>query len=77
METTRELAPIMPAHRSIYEGGFTDIVSYTALKGSDEDHAFEVLHENRDINSKLIQVFKGMFKNKMNNGKQKFNYKMN
>ena len=34
---------------------FTDIVGYTALMGSDEDHAFEVLKQNREIHSKLIE----------------------
>ena len=37
---------------------FTDIVGYTTLMGSDEDHAFEVLRKNREIHSKLIKQFK-------------------
>ena len=37
---------------------FTDIVGYTALMGSDEDRAFEVLRVNREIHSELFQVFK-------------------
>ncbi len=42
--TTRRLAAIM----------FTDIVGYTALMGSDEDRAFEVLGKNREIHNHLI-----------------------
>ena len=41
---------------------FTDIVGYTALMGSDEDRAFEVLSQNRDIHSKLIEQFNGTLK---------------
>jgi adenylate cyclase len=33
---------------------FTDIVGYTALMGSEEDHAFEVLRKNREIHKKSI-----------------------
>ena len=43
---------------------FTDIVGYTALMGSDEDRAFEVLRKNREIHSQLIQVFKRAQKTK-------------
>ena len=38
---------------------FTDIVGYTALMGSDEDRAFEVLAINRKIHTQLIGQFKG------------------
>jgi adenylate cyclase len=56
--TTRRLAAIM----------FTDIVGYTALMGSDEDRAFEVLHKNREIHSKLIEQFKGTLIKEMGDG---------
>ena len=46
---TRRLAAIM----------FTDIVGYTALMGSDEDRAFQVLRANRAIHFKLIEQFNG------------------
>lgn len=55
----RRLAAIMPARRSLCEGGFTDIVGYTALMGSDEDRAFEVLGKNCEIHTKLIEQFGG------------------
>ena len=38
---------------------FTDIVGYTALMGSDEDRAFEVLAKNREIHTKLVEQFNG------------------
>ena len=38
---------------------FTDIVGYTALMGSDEDSAFQVLRKNREIHSKFIEHFNG------------------
>lgn len=57
----RRLATIMFTRRSLCEvglptvafakAGFTDIVGYTALMGSDEDRAFEVLQKNREIHS--------------------------
>lgn len=66
-EQQRRLAAIM----------FTNIIGYTALMGTDEDRAFEVLHLNLDIHTEFIQVKKRMLKDKMSYGKQKFNYKMN
>ena len=47
---------------------FTDIVGYTALMGSDEDRAFEVLHKNREIHSKLIEEFNGTLIKEMGDG---------
>jgi adenylate cyclase len=38
---------------------FTDIVGYTALMGSDEERAFQVLSQNREIHNLLIGKFKG------------------
>ena len=42
LEHQRRHVAIMPAHQSPErdEGGFTDIVGYTTLMGSDEDRAF-------------------------------------
>ena len=56
--TTRKLAAIM----------FTDIVGYTALMGSDEDRAFEVLHKNRKIHTRLIEQFNGTLIKEMGDG---------
>ena len=47
---------------------FTDIVGYTALMGSDEDRAFEVLHKNRKIHTKFIEQFKGTLIKEMGDG---------
>ena len=55
----RRLAAIMSARRSHCEGGFTDIVGYTALMGSDEDRAFEVLDKNLEIHNQLVEKYNG------------------
>ncbi len=47
---------------------FTDIVGYTALMGSDEDRAFEVLRKNREIHTKLIEQFNGTLIKEMGDG---------
>jgi adenylate cyclase len=47
---------------------FTDIVGYTALMGSDEDRAFEVLRKNRKIHSKLIEQLNGTIIKEMGDG---------
>ncbi len=46
---SRQLAAIMPARPKCNEGGFTDIVRYTALIGEDEQKAFELLKKNRAV----------------------------
>ena len=47
---------------------FTDIVGYTALMGSDEDKAFEVLEKSRDIHIKSINQFNGKLIKEMGDG---------
>jgi len=47
---------------------FTDIVGYTALMGSDEDRAFEVLGKNREVHVHLIKKFKGTLIKEMGDG---------
>lgn len=47
---------------------FTDIVGYTALMGSDEDLAFEVLHKNREIHTTLINQHDGTLIKEMGDG---------
>ena len=49
MSEERRLAAIM----------FTDIVGYTALMGSDEDKAFNMLKRNHEIHENLIKQFNG------------------
>jgi class 3 adenylate cyclase len=49
MPQTRQLAAIM----------FTDIVSYTALMGKDEQKAFEFLVKNRALHKPTIEAFNG------------------
>jgi len=58
MHAKRKLAAIM----------FTDIVGYTALMGSDEDRAFEVLEKSRDIHIKSINQFNGKLIKEMGDG---------
>ncbi|WP_297692759.1 adenylate/guanylate cyclase domain-containing protein [uncultured Eudoraea sp.] len=58
MSAKRKLAAIM----------FTDIVGYTALMGSDEDMALEVLRKSRDIHIKNIKQFKGILIKEMGDG---------
>jgi class 3 adenylate cyclase/tetratricopeptide (TPR) repeat protein len=47
---------------------FTDIVGYTALMGSDEERAFEVLRKNREIHTNLIERFSGTLIKEMGDG---------
>jgi adenylate cyclase len=47
---------------------FSDIVGYTALMGSDEDRAFEILRKNREIHSKFIERFNGALIKEMGDG---------
>jgi len=49
MSQSRQLAAIM----------FTDIVGYTKLMGEDEQRAFELLDENREIQRSLIEKCNG------------------
>ncbi len=47
---------------------FTDIVGYTALMGSDEDRAFDVIRKNREIHTELVGKFKGTLIKEMGDG---------
>lgn len=47
---------------------FTDIVGYTALMGSDENKAFEVLGKSRDIHIKSIAQFNGKLIKELGDG---------
>jgi class 3 adenylate cyclase len=44
----------MPEDRRLAAIMFTDIVGYTALMGSDEDKAFDILKRNHTIHENLI-----------------------
>src|SRR6266540_673608 len=58
MHSSRQLAAIM----------FTDIVGYTALMGSNERKAFEVLKKNRLIQKPVIEEFNGKFIKELGDG---------
>ncbi len=47
---------------------FSDIVGYTALMGSDEDKAFQVLRQNRSIQQSLINKYNGEWLKEMGDG---------
>ncbi len=47
---------------------FTDIVGYTALMGSDEKRAFEMLEKNRDIHTRLLEKYNGTLIKEMGDG---------
>jgi class 3 adenylate cyclase len=58
MSQTRQLAAIM----------FTDIVGYTALMGSNEQRAFELLNENRQIQKPVIERYHGRWIKEIGDG---------
>jgi TolB-like protein/Tfp pilus assembly protein PilF len=47
---------------------FTDIVGYTALMGSDEKKAFEVLRKNRNLHKPIITKYQGTFLKEIGDG---------
>jgi class 3 adenylate cyclase/TolB-like protein len=58
MSQTRQLAVIM----------FTDIVGYTKLMGSDEEHALDLLRKNREIHQTQIKKHHGDLVKEMGDG---------
>ncbi len=58
MAQSRHLAAIM----------FTDIVGYTALMGSNEQNAFELLKKNLEIQKPIIEEFQGKFIKELGDG---------
>ncbi|MGK2864948.1 MAG: adenylate/guanylate cyclase domain-containing protein [Chitinophagaceae bacterium] len=58
MSQSRQLAAIM----------FTDIVGYTALMGSNEQNAFELLKKNLEIQKPIIEEFHGKFIKELGDG---------
>lgn len=47
---------------------FTDIAGYTAIMGSDEKRAFEILRKNRDIHTRLLEKYNGTLIKEMGDG---------
>ena len=47
---------------------FSDIVGYTTLMGSDEDKAFQVLRQNREIQQSSIKKHHGEWLKEMGDG---------
>ena len=58
MDQSRQLAAIM----------FTDIVGYTALMGSDEQKAFQLLKKNRQIQQPLVKQSNGTWIKELGDG---------
>ena len=47
---------------------FTGIVGYIALMGLDEERAFEMLQNNRDIHTQLLEKYNGALIKEMGDG---------
>jgi class 3 adenylate cyclase len=58
MSQIRQLAAIM----------FTDIVGYTALMGLDEQKAFSILKNNREIQKPIIALYHGRWIKEIGDG---------
>ncbi|MDH4092956.1 MAG: hypothetical protein OEV24_21035, partial [Cyclobacteriaceae bacterium] len=56
--SNRQLAAIM----------FTDIVGYTALMGDDDQKAFALLKENRELQKPIIAQFNGRWIKELGDG---------
>jgi adenylate cyclase len=48
--------------------GGTDIVGYTALKGNDDNKAFDLLKKNREIQKPIIEQFNGRWIKELGDG---------
>ena len=58
----------MPQSRQLAAIMFTDIVGYTALMGDDEQNAFELLRQNRQLQKPLIEKFNGTWIKELGDG---------
>ncbi|MFC2123477.1 adenylate/guanylate cyclase domain-containing protein [Bacteroidota bacterium] len=58
----------MPEDQRLAAIMFTDIVGYTALMGSDQDKAFQLLRKNREIQQQLIKKHSGVLLKEMGDG---------
>src|SRR4026209_1688244 len=58
----------MPSSRQLAAIMFTDIVGYTALMGTDEQKAFELIKKNRAIHKQLIKQYHGTWIKELGDG---------
>lgn len=58
----------MPQSRQLAAIMFTDIVGYTKLMGEDEQNAFELLQENRNLQKPIIEKFSGRWIKELGDG---------
>ncbi len=58
----------MPQSRQLAAIMFTDIVGYTALMGDDEQKAFELLRQNRQLQKPIIEQYGGRWIKELGDG---------
>ena len=58
----------MPQSRQLAAIMFTDIVGYTAMMGSNEQKAFELLRKNREMQKPIIAEFGGRWIKELGDG---------
>jgi TolB-like protein/class 3 adenylate cyclase/Tfp pilus assembly protein PilF len=58
----------MPQSRQLAAIMFTDIAGYTALMGEDEQKAFELLRQNRQLQKPIIEKFNGTWIKELGDG---------
>jgi adenylate cyclase len=58
----------MPSIRQLAAIMFTDIVGYTALMGNDEQKAFDILRQNRELQRPLIEQYGGKWIKELGDG---------
>jgi len=58
----------MPKSRQLAAIMFTDIVGYTALMGKDEQNAFRLLDQNRELQRPIIEEFNGRWIKELGDG---------
>lgn len=58
----------MPQSRQLAAIMFTDIVGYTALMGNDEQKAFSILNQNRQLQKPIIEKYSGRWIKELGDG---------
>ncbi|MBD0333198.1 MAG: hypothetical protein ICV66_11130 [Chitinophagaceae bacterium] len=58
----------MPHSRQLAAIMFTDIVGYTALMGEDEQRAFSILKQNRQLHKTLLEQYGGKWIKELGDG---------